>query len=69
METVIVSKKNILSTERLPNGRVRVTFDTDSGHMVYEYHGQSARALNKGTDPSQLMGKLVEHKKAEDEKS
>jgi hypothetical protein len=64
-----MSKANILRTDKLGPNLVRVTFKADDGERTYEYKGQSARALNKGTDPSQLMGKLVEHKKAEDEKS
>lgn len=58
-----MSKKNILKTEHR-DGRSTVTFDTASGPMVYEYVGSSARALKRGTDPSQLAGKLVESKKA-----
>ena len=63
-----MSKQNILRTEKLGPNQVRVTFQATDGERTYEYRGQSARALNKGTDPSQLMGKLIEHKKR-DEKS
>lgn len=59
-----MSKQNITKTEILPNKKVRVTFDAADGERIYEYSGSSARALNKGTDPGQLSGKLVEHKKA-----
>ncbi len=59
-----MSKKNIISQEKLSNGRVQVVFDTDSGPMKYEFKGSSARALLRGTDPGQLRGQLlVEHKK------
>ena len=58
-----MSRKNILSKEKLPNGRVRVTFDAHDGERIYEYTGMSARALNRGGDPGQLRGKLIEHKK------
>lgn len=59
-----MSKKNILSQEKLPNGKVHVTFETDQGTMKYEYHGSSARAFLRGSDPVGLRGKLIEHKKA-----
>jgi hypothetical protein len=58
-----MSKKNILSQEKMPNGKVRLTFDSADGHRVYEYSGSSARAVLRGTDPSGLVSKLVEHKK------
>jgi hypothetical protein len=60
-----MSKANILKTEHLPNGRTRITFDVDDGHRTYEFKGSSAKALKRGTDPGQLKGKLVEHKKAQ----
>ena len=59
-----MSKANILSKETLPNGKILVTFDAHDGHRTYEYVGSSARALKRGSDPGQLSGKLVEHKKA-----
>lgn len=59
-----MSKANILKQEELPNKKIRVTFDSSDGERVYEYSGSSARALKRGTDPQDLMGKLVEHKKA-----
>ena len=58
-----MSKANITNIEKLPGGKVRLTFKTNSGHMTYEYSGSSARAVNRGTDPSGLSGRLVEHKK------
>jgi hypothetical protein len=57
-----VSKKNILKTEKVGN-KVRVTFECADGERTYEYAGSSARALNRGSDPGQLSGKLVEHKR------
>jgi hypothetical protein len=57
-----MSKKNIVS--KVPVGNtVHVTFQTDQGQMTYEYRGSSARALKRGTDPSQLSGRLVKHDK------
>ena len=59
-----MSKKNILKTEQIGT-KVRVTFDADDGERTYEYSGNSARAFNRGSDPGQLKGKLVAHKKKE----
>lgn len=59
-----MSKANILSKETLPNGKIRIVFDAHDGHRTYEFSGSSARALKRGSDPGQLSGKLVEHKKA-----
>jgi hypothetical protein len=58
-----MSKKNIISTEKLPNGKVNVVFECADGLRTYQYSGSSARAFNKGREPSGLSGKLVEHKK------
>ena len=55
-------KKNILKTEKVGT-KVRVTFECADGHRTYEYSGSSARAFNRGSEPSQLSGRLVEHKK------
>lgn len=57
-----MSKKNISKIEEVGN-KVQVTFDSFDGKRVYEYSGSSARALKRGTDPGQLSGRLVEHKK------
>jgi len=57
-----VSKKNILRTEKVGN-KIQVTFDAADGERTYEYSGSSARALKRGSDPGQLSGKLVDHKK------
>lgn len=56
-----MSKKNILKTEKIGD-KVRVTFECPDGDRTYEYSGSSARAFNRGSEPSQLSGKLVEHK-------
>jgi len=59
-----MSRKNILKTEHVSDNKTHVTFQTDNGTMKYEYTGSSARALKRGkTDPSQLLGRLIEHKK------
>jgi len=59
-----MSKKNILKTEHLSDSMVHVTFQNEDGTRKYEYTGSSARAIKRGkTDPSQLIGRLVEHKK------
>jgi hypothetical protein len=56
-----MSKKNI--TEQKTVGKdIHVTFDTDKGPVTYKYSGSSARALKRGTDPSQLLGKRVDKK-------
>jgi hypothetical protein len=60
-----MSKKNIIDTVHLPNGKTHVTFQTDNGIMKYEFSGNSAKALKHGTDPSDLHGRLIEHKKKE----
>jgi hypothetical protein len=57
-----MSKKNILLTEHVGT-KSYVTFDTADGQRKYEYQGNSAKALRHGTDPGQLKGKLIEHKK------
>lgn len=57
-----MSKKNIVL--KVPVGKaVHVTFQTDQGQMTYEFKGSSARALKRGTDPSQLSGRLLKHDK------
>jgi hypothetical protein len=59
-----VSKKNILSKDKIDNNTVRITFDAADGERTYEYKGSSARAINRGKDPASLTGgRLVEHKK------
>lgn len=58
-----MSKKNIVSKEKVDNNTVRVTFENVDGHRVYEYKGSSARAVLRGRDPQGLTGgRLVEHK-------
>jgi hypothetical protein len=59
-----MSKKNILSKNKVDNNTVRVTFENPDGKRVYEYKGSSMRAIMRGKDPATLFGgKLVEHKK------
>jgi multidrug resistance efflux pump len=59
-----MSKKNIISKVNVGN-KVQVTFDADDGQRTYEYVGSSARALKRGTDPADLSGRLILHKKSE----
>jgi hypothetical protein len=57
-----MSKKNILSKEKVDNNTVHVTFENPDGHRVYEYRGSSMRAIMRGKDPAGLTGgRLVEH--------
>ena len=58
-----MSLENILSKEKLPNGKVRVTFDAHDGHRVYEYSGAAAKLVMKGHDPSGIAGRHIETKK------
>ena len=58
-----MSKKNIVATEKISPNKVRVTFQCDDGERTYEYNNSSARAFLKGSEPSGLSGKLIEHKK------
>jgi hypothetical protein len=52
-----MSKKNIVAKEKSPDGKtVRVTFENEDGHRVYEYRGSSMYAINRGTDPAGLTG-------------
>ena len=57
-----MSLKNIIKKEKVGNA-VHVTFDADDGERTYKYVGNSAKALERGKDPSQLSGRLIEHKK------
>lgn len=59
-----MSKKNISKIEHVSDNKVHVTFQNDDGQRKYEYTGSSARAIRRGkTDPSQLVGRLIDHKK------
>jgi hypothetical protein len=61
-----MSKKNILSKEKIDNNTVRVTFENPDGHRVYDYRGASMRAIMRGKDPASLQGgRLVEHQNHE----
>lgn len=66
-----MSKANIKLIEHLDDGKrqvSRVTFDAADGERTYEYVGNSARAIKRGSDPAGLMGKLVSHKKPQEKK-
>ncbi len=57
-----MSKKNILSKEKISNNVVHITFENPDGHRVYEYRGAAMRAIMRGKDPASLTGgRLVEH--------
>jgi len=62
-----MSKKNILSQEKLPGGRLRVTFAAADGNRVYEFGPKNAKEFLKGTEPSGLRARLTHTKKHEDE--
>jgi len=47
-----MSRKNIRKIDELPNGGVRVTFDTPSGPRHYEYGQVAAKGIKDGKDPS-----------------
>jgi hypothetical protein len=51
-----MSKKNITDKEVVDNNTVRVTFENEDGHRVYEYRGSSKRAIQRGKDPAALTG-------------
>lgn len=58
-----MSKKNILSKDKVDNNTVRVTFENPDGHRVYEYKGSSMRAIMRGRDPQGLTGgRLIKHR-------
>jgi hypothetical protein len=57
-----MSKKNIISKDKIDNNTVRVKFNNLDGVRVYEYRGASMRAIMRGKDPAGLTGgRLVEH--------
>lgn len=61
-----MSKKNIVSKDKIDNNTVRVTFENPDGHRVYEYKGSAMRAIMRGKDPASLHGgRLVEHRPKE----
>ena len=51
-----MSKKNITDKTKIDNNTVRVTFENEDGHRVYEYKGSSMRAIMRGKDPAALTG-------------
>jgi len=59
-----MSKKNILSKDKIDNNTVRVTFENPDGHRVYEYRGAAMRGIMRGKDPAAFSsGRLVEFRK------
>jgi hypothetical protein len=59
-----MSKKNIISKDKIDNNTVRVKFENLDGVRVYEYRGSSMRAIMRGKDPASLTGgRLLEHRK------
>jgi len=59
-----LSKKNIISKEKIGNNEVHVTFENPDGFRKYSFKGASMRAIMRGKDPAGLTGgRLVEHKK------
>jgi hypothetical protein len=59
-----MSRKNTTETSTLPNGKVRVHFETNAGIHVYEYSAASGKKILAGRDPSDFDAKLIEIKKA-----
>lgn len=52
-----MSKQNIVSKEKSADGKsVQITFQNDDGHRVYEFRGNSMRAVQRGKDPADLTG-------------
>jgi hypothetical protein len=51
-----MSKKNILSKDKIDNNTVHVTFENTDGNRVYEYKGSAMRAIMRGRDPQALTG-------------
>jgi len=61
-----MSKKNIVSKEKVDNNTVHVTFENPDGQRVYVYRGSSMRAIMRGKDPASLTGgRLLEHRPKE----
>jgi len=59
-----MSKKNILSKEKIDNNTTHVTFENPDGIRKYEYKGSASRAIQRGKDPAKLTGgRLLEHRK------
>jgi hypothetical protein len=57
-----MSKKNILSKEKVDNNTVKVSFENPDGIRTYLFKGASMRAIMRGKDPAGLTGgRLVEH--------
>lgn len=58
-----MSRKNITNTEKISPSLIRATFETDKEFMTYEYRGNSAKAFQRGVEPSRLVGHLIEKRK------
>lgn len=56
-----MSKKNILSKDKIDNNTVHVKFENPDGTRTYAYKGAAMRSILRGKDPSALTGgRLVE---------
>lgn len=57
-----MSRKNIRKIDDLPNGGVRVTFDTPAGPRHYEYGQAAAKGIKNGKDPFEYRSREVKIK-------
>ena len=58
-----MSKKNIVDQKEVGK-ELHVTFETHDGERTYAFKGNSRKAFENGTDPSDLRGgRLVKPKK------
>ena len=58
-----MSRKNIISKEKIANNVVHVTFENPDGQRRYEFRGAAARSVMRGKDPAALTGgRLVNFK-------
>ena len=61
-----MSKKNIISKDKIDNNTVRVSFTNLDGVRVYEYKGAAMRSIMRGKDPASLTsGRLVDFRPKE----
>jgi hypothetical protein len=51
-----MSKKNILSKDKIDNNTVHVTFENEDGTRTYVYKGSAMRSIMRGKDPQALTG-------------
>lgn len=55
-----MSKKNILSKDKVDSNTVHVTFENPDGTRTYAYRGAAMRGILRGKDPYAFTGgKLV----------